>query len=94
MDMALEDASDVQLAGVTTPDYATSLDHRPEMDQVTGRSHAETLLLKAARAYGLQVRREHVQSAMHDPVHGAAFAEWALNHLILDCLLSADELAL
>ncbi|KAF4511480.1 hypothetical protein G6O67_003273 [Ophiocordyceps sinensis] len=64
------------------------------MDQVTGRSHAETLLLKAARAYGLQVRREHVQSAMHDPVHGAAFAEWALNHLISDCLLSADELAL
>ncbi|KAM4057154.1 hypothetical protein HRG_003998 [Hirsutella rhossiliensis] len=63
------------------------------MDPAT-RDHAETLLLKAARAYGFQVRREEVQSAIDDPHHGTAFAEWATKHLISDCLLSVDELAL
>lgn len=63
------------------------------MDAVT-RDHAETLLLKAARAYGVQVRREEVQTAIYDPEHGTTFAEWANKHLIADCLLSRDELAL
>ena len=55
---------------------------------------AEDLLLKAARAYGVQVRRDDVQRAIGDATQGPALAEWATTHLVSDCLLTADELAL
>lgn len=60
----------------------------------TARDRAETLLLKAARAYGIQLRRDDVQRAISDAEHGPALAEWATMHLVSDALLTADELAL
>lgn len=58
------------------------------------RDHAEVLLTKAGRAYGIQTCRDDVQRALSDGDHGAAFAEWAAAHLTSDTLLTADELAL
>ncbi|POR32467.1 Uncharacterized protein TPAR_07337 [Tolypocladium paradoxum] len=60
----------------------------------TARDHAEALLLKAARTYGVQVRRDDVQRAIGDAEHGPALAQWATMHLVSDTLLTADELAL
>ncbi|KND86777.1 hypothetical protein TOPH_08583 [Tolypocladium ophioglossoides CBS 100239] len=58
------------------------------------RDRAEALLLKAARAYGVQVRRDDVQRAISDAEHGPALVEWATTHLVSDTLLTADELTL
>lgn len=72
---------------------ATSLNHRLKMDLET-RVHAEALLLKAARTYGVQVRRDEVQQHLRHDHYGAALAEWASLHLTTDNLLSPDELAM
>ncbi|PNY26329.1 Uncharacterized protein TCAP_03735, partial [Tolypocladium capitatum] len=72
---------------------ATSLPHRPKMDP-TARDRAEALLLKAARTYGVQVRRDDVQQAISDAEYGPGLADWATMHLVSDALLTADELAL
>ncbi|KAH6606929.1 hypothetical protein Trco_006082 [Trichoderma cornu-damae] len=58
------------------------------------RVHAEALLLKAARAYGVQVRRDEVQQHLRHDHYGAALAEWASLHLTTDNLLTPDELAI
>ncbi|PKK48364.1 hypothetical protein CI102_6756 [Trichoderma harzianum] len=58
------------------------------------RVHAEALLLKAARTYGVQVRRDEVQQHLRHDHYGAALAEWASLHLTTDNLLSPDELAI
>ncbi|KAL7935104.1 hypothetical protein V8C35DRAFT_300723 [Trichoderma chlorosporum] len=58
------------------------------------RVHAEALLLKAARTYGVQVRRDEVQQHLRHDHHGAALAEWASLHLTTDNLLTPDELAI
>ncbi|KPM35352.1 hypothetical protein AK830_g11226 [Neonectria ditissima] len=55
--------------------------------------HAEALLLKAGRSYGVPVARDDVQRALADPDRGAAFVEWANLHLASDHLLTVDELA-
>ncbi|KAK7427177.1 hypothetical protein QQZ08_006290 [Neonectria magnoliae] len=56
-------------------------------------AHAEALLLKVGRSYGVHVARDDVQRALADPDRGAAFVEWANLHLASDHLLTADELA-
>jgi hypothetical protein len=56
--------------------------------------HAEALLLKAARVYGVNVARDDVQRALADPDRGTAFVQWTNMHLSSDSLLTADELAL
>ncbi|KAL7920973.1 hypothetical protein ACQKWADRAFT_297225 [Trichoderma austrokoningii] len=58
------------------------------------RVQAEALLLKAARAHGVQVRRDEVQQHLRHDHSGAALAEWASLHLTTDNLLSPDELAI
>ncbi|KAL7819474.1 hypothetical protein V8C44DRAFT_318235 [Trichoderma aethiopicum] len=58
------------------------------------RVHAEALLLKAARTYGVQVRRDEVQQHLRHDHYGAALAEWATLHLTTDNLLTPDELAI
>lgn len=58
------------------------------------RVQAEALLLKAARTYGVQVRRDEVQQHLRHDHYGAALAEWASLHLTTDNLLSPDELAM
>ncbi|PTB66214.1 hypothetical protein BBK36DRAFT_1135335 [Trichoderma citrinoviride] len=58
------------------------------------RVHAEALLLKAARTYGVQVRRDEVQQHLRHDHYGAALAEWASLHLTTDNLLTPDELAI
>ncbi|PTB46069.1 hypothetical protein M441DRAFT_63374 [Trichoderma asperellum CBS 433.97] len=58
------------------------------------RVQAEALLLKAARTYGVQVRRDEVQQHLRHDHYGAALAEWASLHLTTDNLLSPDELAI
>ncbi|OTA02449.1 hypothetical protein A9Z42_0028290 [Trichoderma parareesei] len=58
------------------------------------RVHAEALLLKAARTYGVQVRRDEVQQHLRHDHYGAALAEWATLHLTADNLLTPDELAI
>ncbi|RMJ18923.1 hypothetical protein CDV36_001334 [Fusarium kuroshium] len=54
------------------------------------RDRAETLLLKAARAYGVPAAKDDVRGALDD----AAFVEWVNLHLAPDHLLTGDELAL
>jgi len=54
------------------------------------KHHAEALLLKAARAYGIPASKEDVQRALSD----ASFVDWANLHLASDHLLTGDELAL
>lgn len=56
--------------------------------------HAETLLLRASRVYGVNVAKDDVQRALADPDRGTAFVEWANMHLSSDSLLTVDELAL
>ncbi|KAH0490730.1 hypothetical protein TgHK011_002186 [Trichoderma gracile] len=91
--------ANVQLPPLTTQllydrsGNATSLNHRLRMDLET-RVHAEALLLKAARAYGVQVRRDEVQQHLRHDHYGAALAEWATLHLTADNLLTPDELAI
>ncbi|KAM0252359.1 hypothetical protein ACHAQJ_007741 [Trichoderma viride] len=58
------------------------------------RVHAEALLLKAARTYGIQARRDEVQQHLRHDHYGAALAEWASLHLTTDNLLTPDELAI
>ncbi|KAL7791508.1 hypothetical protein V8C37DRAFT_381913 [Trichoderma ceciliae] len=58
------------------------------------RVHAEALLLKAARTYGVQARRDEVQQHLRHDHYGAALAEWASLHLTTDNLLTPDELAI
>ena len=60
----------------------------------TTTEQVEALLLKASRAYGVQVRRDEVQQALRDVEHGSAFADWATMHLAPDTLLTTDELTL
>lgn len=55
--------------------------------------HAEALLLKAGRSYGVHVVKDDVQRALADPDRSTAFVEWANLHLASDHLLTADELA-
>ncbi len=52
------------------------------------------LLQDVADTYGIKVTPEQVQSALDDPDHGIAFAEWAAKHLVPECLLSQTELEL
>ncbi|PHH81693.1 hypothetical protein CDD82_181 [Ophiocordyceps australis] len=68
--------------------------HASSQSQAQVHNSALPLLLKAARACGLQARRDEIQRALDDAQHGAAFAEWATTHLGSDTLLTADELAL
>ncbi|KEY72483.1 hypothetical protein S7711_05158 [Stachybotrys chartarum IBT 7711] len=58
--------------------------------ETTTKKNAEALLLKAARAHGIQLRRDQAQQVAAD----TAFAEWAVQHLTPDTLVTADELAL
>ncbi|CAM1505097.1 Fc.00g107340.m01.CDS01 [Cosmosporella sp. VM-42] len=58
------------------------------------RDHAEALLIKVGRSYGVHVGRDEVRRALADVERGPAFAEWANMHLGSDHLLTADELAL
>jgi hypothetical protein len=62
-----------------------------DAEQQTKHDDAEALLLNAARAFGINVRRDQVQRAVTED---AAFAEWAVQHLTPDTLVTADELAL
>lgn len=57
-----------------------------DTDPAARHDDAETLLLAAAS--------DEVRRALADPAAGAALAEWAARHLVPDCLLTADELAL
>ncbi|QPH02372.1 hypothetical protein C2857_006581 [Epichloe festucae Fl1] len=59
---------------------------------VQRRKQAESLVLRASRACGIQARREDVQIALNDAEHGPLFVEWVSLHLGSDTLLSADEL--
>lgn len=56
--------------------------------------HAEALLVKAARTYGVHAAKDDVRRALADPDRGTALVEWANMHLASDHLLTADELAL
>lgn len=72
---------------------ATSLFHRTTMD-LGPSGHAEALLVKAARTYGVHAAKDDVRRALADPDRGTALVEWANMHLASDHLLTADELAL
>jgi hypothetical protein len=63
------------------------------MDTARGKE-AEALIMRAYRTLGIQSGRVDVQSALDDPQHGPAFAQWALTHLGRDTLLTANELEL
>ncbi|PFH58766.1 hypothetical protein XA68_13228 [Ophiocordyceps unilateralis] len=54
------------------------------------RDRAETLVLRAARNHGLQVRRDELQLALDR----ADFVQWANKHLGPENLLTTDELAI
>ncbi|PHH64684.1 hypothetical protein CDD81_4125 [Ophiocordyceps australis] len=67
--------------------------HASSQSQAPVHNSALPLVLKAARACGLEARRDEIQRALDDAQHGAAFAEWATTHLGPDTLLTPDELA-
>lgn len=58
------------------------------------RERAEALLLGAGRLHGVTATKDEVRSALDDAEHGPAFAEWAIQHLGQDNLLTPDEMAL
>ena len=55
---------------------------------------AEALVLKASRTYDIPCRRDQVQAALNDPIHGPLFVKWATERLPEDFLLTVDELSL
>jgi hypothetical protein len=64
------------------------------MAAVESKSHAEALLLKADKTYGIHAGASAVKSALEHVEGDSVFHDWALRHLEADNLLTPDELAM
>lgn len=63
---------------------------------MSNRSEAESLLVEAAASHNIHIAGglAEIRAALADGQSGADLAQWATSNLLVDNLLTVDELAL